>query len=262
MVNPTQGRFAVAVFICAVVTGVSVIYFLVPEVPFPIRLGERQVYGIYLGGNKVGTLELWVSGTVAVEGEELYISHYNLSYSDVLRSGLSKFDGMGRLHRFEATQRNGEDLEWRVEVSYLLSDNRMGVIIEDNRDPDNYRTADSYMSIEGVEIMMPEHVWYYLGFQELYPEYQYSLRLNLLPNPVVGSIAPAQNTVVTLRVTGSETVETSVGSFECWMVEGGENTRLAAWPIDRIWVAKESGLVVKGIENQDGDELIFMLEEK
>ncbi len=255
MVNLAGGKFAIAIFICAVVFSVGAFYFLARGVSSPVRVGEQQVYGIYYQDTKIGTLTIQVNGTVVVENVESFVATYSLSFPtlDRARSGMLKFDAGGNLRRAVIAQAEENTLKWRTEVGYFFADGLMRVIVEDNRNPEDYMEEDTYINLT-AEIMVPEYAWYLLRFEPLNQDYRHEFYINLLPNAIL-------NVRAAVQVTGEETVETPVGSWECWVLEG-ENTQLTSWPIDRIWVAKDSGLVVKGVKSQNGEEIIYLLEEK
>ncbi|RLG57092.1 MAG: hypothetical protein DRN83_02620, partial [Hadesarchaea archaeon] len=168
------------------------------------------------------------------------------------RFGILKFDFNGNLRRAVTTEVEGEALKWRTEIGYSFSDKLMRVILEDNRDPENYIERDTYINLT-AEIMLPEHVWYLFRFEPLGDSYRHELYLNLLPDAFL-------NVKVAFHVVGEEELDTPAGSWSCWVIEG-ENTQLASWPVDKVWVDKERALVIKAVENQDGHEVVYLLEE-
>ncbi len=254
MVGLASGRLAVAVFTCAVVLSISAIYFMTQVVP-PVRVGERQVYGVYYQDVKIGTLTLQVGSTAMVENVESFVATYSLSLHtfNKARSGTLKFDADGNLRRAVIAEVEENVVKWRTEIGYSFSDGLMRVIVGDNRNPEEYLENDVYINLT-AEIMVPEHVWYLLRFKSLDQNYRHEFYINLLPNAIF-------NVRVAVQVVGEETVETPTGSWDCWVLDG-ENTQLTSWPIDSIWVSKGNGLVIKAVENQGGDEITYVLEEK
>ncbi len=253
MVNLAGGKFAVSVFTCLIVLGLGIAHFL-SSVSLPVRVGERQVYGIYCENTKIGTLIFQVIDTAVVENVNSFVSTYSLfsPLSNEERSGTLKFDFNGNLRRAVIAEVGGGVLKWRTEVGYSFSDELMRVILEDNRDPENYIERDTYINLT-AEIMVPEHVWYFLRFEPLGSDYRHEFYLNLLPDALL-------SVKVAFHVAGEEEVNTPAGSWSCWVIEG-ENTQLASWPVDKIWVDKESALVVKAVENQSGYQVVYLLEE-
>jgi len=243
------GYKSVAIILgCAVVLSVG--YLLLTSRP-PIRVGEKMTYGIYAGDAKIGLLTIQVTGTAVVEKVECFVARYSLVVGDTARAGELKFDWDGNLRRAVIAEAEKLSLKWRTEVGYSFAEELMRVIVEDNRDPENYQEKDAYIKLD-AEIMVPEHVWYILRFESLQQGYRREFHINLLPNATL-------NVRVTLKVVGWETVETPAGRFECWVLEG-ENTGLASWPIDKVWIAKDERFVVKAIEWQNNIQVEYVLE--
>jgi hypothetical protein len=218
----------------------------------PVRVGESLDFAVYAGGTKIGTLSERISESAVVENASCYVARYTLTVGGSARAGVLKFDGEGRLRRAVVAQAENLSLRWRTEVGYSFSQGLMRVIVQDNRDPENYRENDLLVRFGSETVMLPEHVWYFLRFQPLGPGYRRELYLNLLPDA-------ALNVRAALRVTGEERVETPAGRFSCWVLEG-ENTGLAPWPIDRIWVSKDRKIVVKAVEWVNGVQCEYVLE--
>lgn len=82
--------------------------------------------------------------------------------------------------------------------------------------------------------------------------YRREFRINLLPDATL-------NVRAAIRFIGEEAVGTPAGGFDCWVIEG-ENTRLASWPIDKLWLAKMGDFVVKAVEHQDQIQVDYILE--
>jgi len=234
---------------CAV--AISVGYLLLTPRPPLIVIGESMTYGIYIRDAKIGSLTTKITGTALVENVESFVARYSLVVGGTARAGELKFDGDGNLRRAAVAEAENLSLKWRTEVGYSFAEELMRVIVEDNRDPDKYWENDVYIRLTTV-IMVPEHVWYLLRFESPHLGYRREFHVNLLPNAVL-------NVRVALKVVGGETVETPAGRFDCWVLEG-ENTRLASWPIDKLWVAKKERFVVRAIEWQDDIQLEYILE--
>lgn len=239
----------IIILACVVVLSVGGYLFLTPGPP--IRVGENMVYGIYVGDSRIGSLTLRITGTVVVENAESYVARYSLVTDDVARVGELKFDKEGNLRRAAIAEAEDLSLKWKTEVGYSFADKLMRVIIMDNRNPENYWENDVFINLT-AEIMVPEHVWYLLRFESLHKGYRREFHINLLPDATL-------NVRAAIQVVGEEVIETPAGRFECWVLEG-ENTRLASWPIDKVWVAKDERLVVKAIEWQDNIQIEYTLE--
>ena len=216
-----------------------------------IRVGENQTYGIYVGDSKIGSLTLRITGTTIVENAESYVARYSLVTGDTARVGELKFDKDGDLRRAVIAEAEDLSLKWRTEVGYSFADKLMRVIVWDNRNPENYWENDVYISLT-AEVMVPEHVWYLPRFESLHRGYRREFHINLLPDATL-------NVGAAIQVVGEEVVETKTGRFDCWVLEG-ENTRLASWPIDKVWVAKGERFVVKAIEWQNSTQVEYKLE--
>ena len=225
------------------------------EVSPHVYVGKRQVYGVYYHDTKLGTLTFQVGSTTVVENVESFIATYSLYFPilDKARLGTLKFDSDGNLRRAVIAEVESGILKWRTEIGYSFADGLMRVIVEDNRNPEGYSEEDTYVNLT-AEIMVPEHIWYLLRFESLSENYRHEFYINLLPDAVL-------NVRTAVQVVDGETVGTPAGTWDCWILEG-ENTQLTSWPIDKIWVDKGSGMVVKGMENQNGDGVVYLLEEK
>lgn len=243
-------RRLVLILACVAVLSIGGHLLLSSRAP-AIKVGENMSYGVYVGDRKVGSLTLRITGTTTVENAECYAARYLLTTGNVARAGELKFDGQGNLRRATIALAENLSLRWRTEVGYSFADRLMRVIVEDNRDPGNYRESDVYINLT-AEIMVPEHVWYLLRFEPLRKDYRREFHLNLLPDATL-------NVKAAIRVTGEEVIETPAGRFECWVLEG-ENTRLASWPVDKIWVAKNERLVARAVEWQDDIQIEYRLE--
>ncbi len=254
----------IAIIIGCVVAGVGAYMFLtkapssvVENVIENVRVGESQTYGIYVSGIKVGSLTSQITGTAIVGGVECYVARYGYVVGDGARWGELKFDNEGNLRRatvewyenFSSTDEWWNDSSYlRTDVGYFSAGNRMDVIIEDNSG--RYENRDDNNLLPG-EIMVPEHVWYLLRFESLYQGYRKEFFINALPDAT-------QYVPVAFQVVGDNTLKTQAGDFDCWVIEG-ENTQLTSWPIDNLWVAKDTGVVVKAIELQDSVQFEYVL---
>lgn len=243
-------------YICAILLIIAL--FLVrmwPEGP-PIRVGERQTYGIYLDNidNKIGALEIGVENTTIIENVECYLVRYSLEVDGGKRSGQLEFEkGIWPKHT-KITLTENESLEWDTEINYSFFTNLMHVVVKDNRDPDNYQEINNYLSFS-ERIMTPEHLWYILRFGPFYQGYRQEFYINLLPDAT-------ENLTIAMEVVGEEEIETQAGYFVCWVLEG-ENTQPTQWPIDKLWIAKGERLVVQALENQaEGSDILYILEDK
>jgi hypothetical protein len=241
----------VGLILIAIVAGA--VYLLTRE-EATFRVGEKQVYRVYYQGENIGSLTLQIEGTEIVEGVESYVAFYSLTLPglDKARSGRLKFDAVGNLRRAVIAEAEEGALKWRTEIGYSFAENLMRVIVEDNRDPENFKEEDTYIRLT-AEIMAPEHVWYLLRLEPLGFGYRREFHINLLPDATL-------NVRVAFKVVGEESVQTLAGTFDTWVIVG-ENTALAAWPIDRIWVEKGDGMVVKAVENQAGVLFVYELVE-
>lgn len=257
-VGPTRRRFRLSykhaglILGCMVALAAGGYLLLTSKAPF-IKVGENMTYGIYVGDSKIGSLTLRIAGTAIVENAECYVARYSLVTGNATRAGELKFDKDGNLRRAAIAEAENLSLKWRTEVGYSFADKLMRVIVEDNRDPENYWENDVFINLT-AEIMVPEHVWYLLRFESLHRGYRREFHINLLPNAVL-------NVRAAIRVVGEEAVKTPAGSFDCWVLEG-ENTQLASWPIDKLWVAKDEKLVIKAIEWQNTTQIEYILESR
>lgn len=244
------GRVALLVFCCAVALGTACIWYLTREA-FPIWVGEEQNYGTYVKNGRVGTLTAWIEGMEKFDGVECYVARYMLTFGDTARAGRLKFDREGRLRHVKVALVENKALKWTTEVGYSPATDTMRVIIKDNRDPENYSESDDILRVPG-ETLVPEYLWYLIRLERLQPGYRREFYLNCMPE--AGTIFSAGVAVI-----GEEKIQTSAGLFDCWVVRG-ENTRLAPWPIDRVWVAKDGKFVVKAVELQDDIQFEYFLE--
>ena len=181
----------------------------------PIRIGENQTYGVYVGGNRLGTMVSWVEGTESFDDVQCYVARYSLTIGNAAQAGRMLFDQGGRLRYAKIAVADNEGLKWTTEIGYSPALGVMRVIVEDNRVPENYRVYDNTVVTPG-EVMVPIHPWYLFRVENLYSGYQRSFYVNSLP--IATTVVPAK-----ISVTGEEKVETPAGSFDCWTLQG-ENT--------------------------------------
>jgi hypothetical protein len=219
----------------------------------PFSVGEMQVYDVYYRDENIGSLTFRIADTGVVEGAKCYVARYSLILPrlDTARSGILKFDE-GNLRRAVIAEAEGRELKWRTEIGYSFAENRMRVIVEDNRDPENFKEKDVYIGLT-AEIRVPEHVWYLWRLEPLRLGYRREFHLNLFPDATL-------NVLSAFEVIGEERVQTPAGTFDSWVIEG-KNTALVAWPVDRVWVAKKDGIVVKALENVAGHLSVYKLRE-
>lgn len=237
------------IFAFSVLVGVAGYMILIPATSGWI--GENLVYGVYVDNEKIGTLSMEITGTSIVENVEMYVARYSFVFGDSARAGELKFDMEGRLWRAVVAVAENDSLIWRTEIGYSFVDELMRVVVEDNRVSDNYVENDFLLYLT-ENIVAPEYIWYFFRFESLQRYYRREILINLLPD--------ATYTVgAAFQVTGDETITTPAGNFDCWVLEG-ENTQLTAWPIDKLWVTKGGGLVVKGLETNDAIQYEYILE--
>jgi len=249
--SPPKRKRGLTIGIVFVVALITTLYFLLSSGRQPVKVGESLSFGIYVGGTRIGSLLERITESTVIENTKCYVAKYTLTTNGSARAGVLKFDERGRLRRAVIAQAENLSLKWRTEVGYFYDQGLMRVIVQDNRVPENYRENDVLIRFGSETVMLPEHVWYFLRFQPLGPHYRLELYLNLLPYANF-------NQKVALKVTREEDIETPAGRFSCWVLEG-ENTRLASWPIDKIWVSKNEKIVVKAIELQDSIQIEYSL---
>lgn len=231
-------------------TVVGVLVLLQPP-GCPVKVGENQTYSIYDGPTRRGSLTLRITNTETVENAECYVARYSLMVDETTRSGKLEFDKNGNLRDARIEEVENLSLKWRTEVNYSFAEALMRVIFQDNRNPEDYLKDVAYINLT-EEIMVPEHIWYLIRLESLHQGYRREFYINLLPNATF-------NTSAAIQVVGEETLETPAGRFDCWVLEG-ENTQLAPWPIDKLWVAKNERVVVKAVEDQAGAQIEYLLE--
>lgn len=210
----------------------------------PIRVGENMVYGIYAGGSSIGTLNLWVDNTETFDGGETYVANYTLIIGTTTQ-GAMRVDENGRIRHAILVQASGGALSWATVIAYSYVLGMMRMIVEDNRVPENYGTSDTTY-VMSVETTVPIGLWYLLRADNMSIGRQRAFYINNLPEGL--PLIPARTTV-----TGEETVQTPLGSFECWTVYG-ENTTA------NMWVAKDGSRIVKASETVDNITLTYTLE--
>jgi len=251
-VNLNQGKFAFLTFGLAVTATVCLCYFLSLSSGAPVKAGEHQTYGICTGDEKVGELSLQIDGEESVENVMCFVARYSLYLPrvDMARSGVLKFDGQGVLRRAVTAEAQAGALRWRTEIGYSPAEGLMRVIVEDNRNPDNFFENDWLMELP-EKPAVGEFLWYLPRFTSLAQGSRIEANASLMPY--------ATNLIhITLTVENEEIVETPAGSFECWFLTG-ENTCDIPWPIDRIWIDKKTKIVVKATELGE-EETLYILE--
>ena len=110
-----------------------------------------------------------------------------------------------------------------IGYSYLLNVAR--VIVEDNRNPENYRELDNLLRLPG-ETFVSECLWYLLRLEDLHLGYERGFYVHSLPEATLLGAA-------SVEVTDEELVSTPAGNFDRRIVKGTNVT-------DRLWIAKGS----------------------
>ena len=247
--EPERRRFRLDYRNVALILGcvaLSVVGYLILTGPRgPIRIVEKQTYGVYAtGGNKIGTMVSWVEGTESFDGVGCYVARYSLTIGNAAQAGRMLFEKGGRLRHAKIAVADDEGLKWTTEIGYSPALGVMRVIVEDNRVPENYHVHDNTVATPG-EVMVPIHPWYLFRIENLYPGYQRSFFINALP--MATTVVSAK-----ISVTGEERVETPAGSFDCWALKGENAVNL--------WIAKGERLVVEAIEQVEGVSWTYVLE--
>ena len=237
----------IAVFLLIVAVSCAALVFFSPrkEIGPRIRTGEEMIYGLYAGDHKIGTIAFWIEGTETLEGARCHVARYSLSTPDTAKSGKLKFDETGRLRHVKIAFVENQSPRWVTEIGYSYLLNVARVIVEDNRNSENYRELDNLLRLPG-ETFVSEHLWYLLRLEDLHLGYERGFYVHSLPEATQLGAASAE-------VIGEERVSTPAGNFDCWIVKGTNVT-------DRLWIAKGGAAVVKAMENVDGVEITYMLE--
>ncbi len=210
-----------------------------------IGVGEEMVYGVYVGGNRAGTMTFWVEGTESFDGVACYVGRYSMMVGDTVQAGRMVFDKQGRLRHAKIALVENRSLKWSTEIGYSRAVGVMRIIFEDNRNPENYSVTDNAVLMPG-ETVLPAYLWYRLRMENLGLGYQLEFYINVLPQAT--TLVPAR-----VAVRGEERVDTPIGRFDCWVIKG-ENTTSG------FWITKDRRLVVKAVEEAEGVSWLYVLE--
>ncbi|MEM2878776.1 MAG: hypothetical protein QXG10_04470 [Candidatus Hadarchaeales archaeon] len=247
-----QTLSALAIFVFAVFLLIIGMGLISKQDLLPIKDDENLVYGIYSGGERMGELKLWVEGRETVDNVECFVVRYSIYIpnDDRARSGVMKFDSRGTLRRVRIAEAEQNVLKWATEIGYFKQ-GLMRVVVEDNRIPEAFSEKDETI-LTPPDATVGEYVWYLIRFDDVGEGYSRRFGMSLMPDAT---------TIVSSRisVSGEENVESPAGTFECWAMEG-ENTESVPWPVDRMWVSKKDGIVIKASELIGGGETTYLLE--
>ena len=240
MISPYK---PIAVFVCICVAFI-VFVMVFPRPPQPrLKLGESRVYGVYVEGARVGSWEMSIDENMAYwENEPCYKARYEMKLGTLYQGGWMEFDGGGKLMHARVWFFKNGTAKWATEVAYYPSPGVMRVVRENYEDNS---CADDFIPMLR-ETTISEHLWYLLRLEPLELAYLREFDLNAFPD--------ATRTVsARVDVVGEQRVDTSAGTFDCWLVRGDG-------PFDWMWVEKSGRVVVKVVERSGGLTRTYSLE--
>lgn len=239
----------IAVFVLMVVVGSAVLALLSLEPGTRLRLGEKMVYGIYVEGERVGSWGMGIENRMTtLENVPCYRVNYTMELGRVQQGGWIEFDEDGELRHTRVWYYLDNVPRWATEIAYSYPDNLMRVRVENHENLDengNPSAVENFMFLQ-KETMTAEHLWYLLRLEPLELGYSREFDLNAFPDAM--QTVPARVDVV-----GEQRVETPVGTFDCWLVQGQGS-------FDWMWVEKNGRLVAKVQEQSAGLTRTFVLE--